>query len=79
MDKDNLQFVIGKKQVLREMKNGNLVEIIIADDADNDYIAILTEFARKHNVPFLVGSSMKELSSNFDIDVPCGVVGKLKN
>lgn len=78
MDKENIQFVIGKKQILREMKNGNIAEIIIAADVDKDYVASITEFARKHNVPFVVGSSMKELSENFDIDVPCGAVGKLK-
>ncbi len=78
MDKDSSRFVIGKKQILREMKGGNVAEIVIAADADREYTAVLTEAARLFNVPFVIGSSMEELSDCFDVDVPCGAVGKLK-
>ena len=70
--------VIGKRQILRELKKNNVREIIIATDAETNYIASLIEVAKQAGVPYKLHGKMSEISAHYDIDVPSGAVGILK-
>ena len=70
--------VIGKRQILRELKKNNVVEITIATDAETQYIAALIEVAKEHGVPYKLRSTMNEISAEYGIQVPSGAVGVLK-
>ena len=70
--------VIGKRQILRELKKDNVAEIIIAADAETQYIASLIEVAKVHGVPYRIRGTMSEISAEYGIQVPSGAVGVLK-
>ena len=70
--------VIGKRQILRELKKGNVAEIIIAADAEAQYIASLIEVAKQSGVSYKLHGTMNEISQQFGIEVPSGAVGVLK-
>ena len=70
--------VIGRRQILRELKKGNVREIVIATDAEASYIASLIEVAKQSDVPYKLHGTMNEISAHYDIDVPSGAVGVLK-
>ena len=70
--------VIGRRQILRELKKNNVAEITIATDAETQYIASLIEAAKEHGVPYKLRGSMNEISAEYGIAVPSGAVGVLK-
>ena len=70
--------VIGKRQILRELKKNNIAEIVIATDAETQYIASLIEVAKQSDVPYKLSGTMNEISSRYGIEVPSGAVGVLK-
>ena len=70
--------VIGRRQILRELKKGNVAQIIIATDAEAQYIAGLIEIAKQAGVPYKLHGTMNEISANYRIEVPSGAVGVLK-
>ena len=70
--------MIGKRQILRELKKDNVAEITIAHDAETQYIASLIEVAKAHGVPYKIRGSMNEISAEHGIQVPSGAVGVLK-
>ena len=70
--------VIGRRQILRELKKNNIAEIIIATDAEPSYIAGLIEVAKQSGVAYKLRGTMNEISAHYDIDVPSGAVGVLK-
>ena len=70
--------VIGKRQILRELKKNNVSEIVIATDAEAQYIASLIEVAKQADVPYKLHGTMNEISAQYHIDVPSGAVGVLK-
>ena len=78
MNSDYHNVVVGKKQVLRELKCGNISEIRIAVDCDADYIGLLVAEARKSNATYLMRGTMREIADEFGIDVPSGVVGVVR-
>ena len=71
--------VIGKRQILRELKKGNIVQITIATDAETQYIASLIEVAKEYGVPYRLNGTMDEISKGYGIDVPSGAIGVLAN
>ena len=71
--------VIGRRQILRELKKNNVAEIVIATDAEASYIASLIEVAKQAGVPYKLHGTMSEISSKYQIDVPSGAVGILKS
>ncbi len=79
MDNNNEKVVIGKRQILREIKENNIAEIIIASDAETQYIQSLIIVAKQNNVNYSVKGTMMEISQTYGIDVPSGSVGVLKN
>lgn len=78
MASDKLNVVIGKRQILREIKKGNIVEIKIAADAEQDYILSMIEIAKQYEVKYLICGSREEFSAKYLIDVPTGAIGLLK-
>lgn len=70
--------VIGKRQILREIKKNNIAEIQIATDAEQQYITSLIDVAQKNNVKYVIRSTMDEISALYGIDVPSGAIGVLK-
>ena len=70
--------VIGRRQIIRELKKSNIAEIQIATDAEAQYIASLIEVAKSQSVPYKLRGTMNELSASYGIDVPSGAVGVLK-
>lgn len=79
MNSDIDSFVVGKKQILRELRSGNVAEIRIAQDVDTDYMETLKTQARTFDAPYLIRGTMRELADEFGVDVPTGAVAKLKN
>ena len=78
MANNKLNVVIGKRQILREVKKGNVVEIKIAADAEQDYIQSLIELAKQNGIKYMICGSMAEFSEHYGIDVPTGAIGLLK-
>lgn len=69
--------VVGKKQILREMKNGRIAEVRIAVDVEADYAESIKAEARRFAVPYVIDGTMKELAELYGVEVPTGAVGKL--
>lgn len=78
MANNKLNVVIGKRQILREAKKNNIVEIKIAHDAEQEYIHSLIEIAKQYGVTYHICGSMAEFSEQYGIDVPTGAIGLLK-
>ena len=72
------KVVIGKRQILRELRNNNVAEITIATDAETQYITSLIEQAKLHGVTYRLRGTMNEIAAEFGIEVPSGAVGVLK-
>lgn len=63
---------------MREAKKNNIVEIVIASDAEQEYIHSLMEIAKQYDVKYRICGSMAEFSAKYGIDVPSGSIGLLK-
>lgn len=72
------KIVIGKRQILRELKKNNIEEIFIAADAETQYITELIEAAKNHGISYRIGSSMNQIAVQQGIEVPSGAIGVLK-
>lgn len=79
MAKGNDKVVVGKRQILRQIKDKNIQQILIASNADIQYITGLMDVAKANGIKYTIGSSMEELSKVYGIDVPTGAVGILIN
>ncbi len=75
---NNVNVVIGKKQILRELKANNIAQIQIATDADTEYVNSIIAEAQKYKVKYFSHSTMNQIAQEYSIDVPCGAVGVLK-
>ena len=78
MSNINEKVVVGKRQILRGIKDGIIQEIVIAKDADQDYIKSLIIVAQSNNIKYQIKGTMQEISLAHGIDVPSGSVGLLK-
>ncbi len=79
MANQNNKVVVGKRQILRQIKENNIQQILIAANAEIQYITELITVAKANGIKYTIGSSMEELASAHDIDVPTGAVGILIN
>ncbi|SFG10943.1 large subunit ribosomal protein L7A [Halobacillus alkaliphilus] len=68
------EIVIGTKQTLKAMKNGEVNEVITADDADQTMTMKVVRLARELRIPHTRVSSMKELGNACGIDVGAATV-----
>ena len=78
MANSNSGVVIGRRQILRELKKNNVAEIVIATDAETEYIASLIDVAKQAGVAYKLHGTMSEISARYSIEVPSGAVGVLK-
>lgn len=77
MANDVQTVVIGKRQIMRELKKGNITEIRIAADAETAYITELIDAAKKNGVNYRICSTMHDIAREYNIEVPSGAVGIL--
>ncbi|TGB00922.1 50S ribosomal protein L7ae-like protein [Halobacillus salinus] len=68
------EIVIGTKQTLKAMKNGEVNEVITADDADQSMTAKVVQLAERLNIPHTKVPSMEELGQACGIDVGAATV-----
>lgn len=73
------KVVIGKRQICRGIKDGIIQEIVIASDAEQEYIKSLIVVAKQNNIKYTIQGKMQDISSKYGIDVPSGSVGLLKD
>jgi len=73
------KVVIGKRQISRGIKDGIISEIVIAADAEQEYIKSLIVLAKQNNVKYKIQGTMQDISSAYGIDVPSGSLGVLKD
>lgn len=73
------KVVIGKRQISRGIKDGIISEIVIAADAEQDYIKSLIVLAKQNNIKYQIKGTMQDISSAYGIDVPSGSLGVLKD
>ena len=74
----NEKVVIGKRQICRGIKDGLIQEIVIASDAEQEYIKSLIVVAKQNNIKYQIKGTMQEISLAHGIDVPSGSIGILK-
>ncbi|MDC3417789.1 50S ribosomal protein L7ae-like protein [Aquibacillus salsiterrae] len=67
-------LIIGTKQTLKAIKNGEAVEVIIADDADQHITSKVSRLAKEYNVPCQRVDSKKKLGQACGIDVGTAAV-----
>jgi len=68
------QIIIGTKQTLKAMNNGEVSEVFIAKDADQHITDKVLEEAKKLQVPCTIVDSKKKLGKACNIDVGASAV-----
>ncbi len=71
-------FVIGTKQTVKALKEGNVRELIIAGDADPRLTSKVVEEALEINIPILYVDSMKKLGKACGIEVGASTVAIIR-
>ena len=79
MDNNDKKVIVGKKQILRLLKENHIKSIRIATDAQDEYVRSIREEALRHNVKVVAEGSMEEIARCYGIDAPSGAVGFLKD
>ena len=70
--------VVGMKQVLRGLKNGEISLVYVAEDADTFLFQRVSGKAEESRVPVIRVASMKELGKACGVDVATAAAGLLK-
>jgi len=68
------RIIIGTKQTIKAMKNGDVQEVYIATDADARVTGKVLETANELNIPYIEVESKKELGKACSIDVDASTV-----
>jgi large subunit ribosomal protein L7A len=72
------KFVIGTKQTVKALKEGNVRELIVANDADPKVTVKVVDEALDINVPILYVDSMKKLGKACGIEVGASSVAIIR-
>jgi large subunit ribosomal protein L7A len=72
------KFVIGTKQTVKALKEGNVRELIVANDADPKVTVKVVDEALDINVPILYVDSMKKLGKACGIEVGAAAVAIIR-
>jgi len=72
------EVVVGTKQTVRALKEGNAREVVIAEDADKVIIDKIVEAAKEANVPVTKVDSMKKLGKACKIQVGAAAVAIIR-
>lgn len=67
-------LMIGTKQTIKAMKNGEAKEVVIAEDADQHLTEKVSRLANELNIPCSRVDSMKKLGEACGIDVGTATV-----
>lgn len=68
------EVVIGSKQTLKALKEMEVTEVIIADDADRRVTNKIVLAAKENNIPIVRVDSMKKLGKACGIEVGAATV-----
>lgn len=68
------RVIIGTKQTLKAMKNGNVEEVFIAIDADERLTKKVTDVAKQLDIPYVEVDSKAELGKACAIEVDASTV-----
>ena len=68
------RIIIGTKQTIKAMNNGEIEEVFIAKDADKHVTDRVLEVAKKLNIPFAEVDSKKKLGQACNIEVDASAV-----
>ncbi|SFB24873.1 MULTISPECIES: 50S ribosomal protein L7ae-like protein [unclassified Bacillus (in: firmicutes)] len=71
-------LIIGTKQTEKALKAGNVIEIVIAEDADPRLTTKAIQTALNNNIPVLYVDSMKKLGKTCGIEVGASVVAIIR-
>ncbi|WP_191559301.1 50S ribosomal protein L7ae-like protein [Metabacillus idriensis] len=63
------KIIVGTKQTVKALKQDQVKELVIAEDADSRIIKMIIELAAQQNVPFTLVDSMKKLGKACGIEV----------
>jgi large subunit ribosomal protein L7A len=66
--------IVGTKQTIKALKNGEVKEIVVADDADQRVTIKLVQVAKELQVPVTRVDSMKKLGKACGIEVGAAAV-----
>ncbi|MBT2735371.1 50S ribosomal protein L7ae-like protein [Bacillus sp. ISL-7] len=72
------KFVIGTKQTVKALKEGNVRELIVANDADPKVTVKVVNEALEINVPILYVDSMLKLGKACGIEVGASTVAIIR-
>ncbi|GGJ75250.1 large subunit ribosomal protein L7A [Anoxybacillus voinovskiensis] len=72
------EVVVGTKQTVRALKEGNVREVVIAEDADKAITDKIVEAAKEANVPVMKVDSMKKLGKACKIQVGAAAVAIIR-
>lgn len=68
------RIMVGTKQTIKAMKNGDVQEVFIAKDADARVTSHVLQLAKELNIPYVEVASKKELGEACSIDVDASTV-----
>ena len=68
------QAIIGTKQTIKAMHNGEVSELFIAEDADKQVTLKVIQAAKQSGVPYTMLHSKKQLGKACNIDVDATAV-----
>ena len=71
-------FVIGTKQTVKALKEGNVKELVVASDADPKLTAKVVNEALEIDIPILYVDSMKKLGKACGIEVGASTVAIIR-
>jgi large subunit ribosomal protein L7A len=72
------KVIIGTKQTVRALKDGNVSELVVAEDADPSVTGKLIRQANETNIPVLHVDSMKKLGKACGIEVGAAAVAIIR-
>jgi large subunit ribosomal protein L7A len=72
------KFVIGTKQTVKALKEGNVKELVVASDADPKLTAKVVNEALEIDIPILYVDSMKKLGKACGIEVGASTVAIIR-
>lgn len=67
-------FIVGTKQTVKALRNGNVKEVLVATDADPYVTATVVRTAKETNTPVTYVDSMKSLGKACGIEVAASTV-----
>lgn len=67
-------IIVGTKQTLKALKNGEVLEVIVAEDADQHVTNKVLVTATENKVPIIKVDSMKKLGKACGIEVGAATV-----